>query len=72
MNIVSPFVCIEQALWKGYSVRKRIAKARHAVRYLDSEEDDDSVLYDEVDLTSWDFAQVCALQPAYHGQGMIA
>ncbi|XP_071809032.1 uncharacterized protein [Asterias amurensis] len=42
-----------QALWRGYRVRKRLAVARQAARY--NEEDD--MLYDEIDPMSWDLAQ---------------
>ncbi|XP_038049566.1 leucine-rich repeat and IQ domain-containing protein 1-like isoform X2 [Patiria miniata] len=46
-----------QTLWRGYRVRKMVAVARQAVRYRDSEDEEDAMLYDEIDPTSWDAAQ---------------
>ncbi|XP_022108649.1 leucine-rich repeat and IQ domain-containing protein 1-like [Acanthaster planci] len=46
-----------QALWRGFKVRKMVALARQAVRYHDSEDEDEAMFYDEVDPAAWDFAQ---------------
>lgn len=46
-----------QALWRGFSLRRRLASALAAVTRPDAAEDD---TFEEVDVEEFDFDEVCA------------